>query len=147
MNSELQIVSNYCNLNKLSINMRKTNFMIITSPQKPTIHNINILNIERKTSIKDLGIYLNEHLNCHLAFVISRLDYCNSLLFGLPDYVINRLQLIQNSAARLVFCACKHDHVTPLMVNLHWLPVQSRIQFKILLMTFKVLRGEAPSYL
>ena len=48
MNSELQKVINYCNLNKLSLNMRKTNFMIITSPQKPAIHNINILNIERK---------------------------------------------------------------------------------------------------
>ena len=67
--------------------------------------------------------------------------------FGLPDYVINRLQLIQNSAARLVFCARKHDHVTPLLVNLHWLPIQCIIQFKILMMTFKVLRGEAPSYL
>ena len=63
MNSELQKVINYCNLNKLSINMRKTNFMIMTSPQEPTIHNINILNIERKTSIKYLGIYLDEHLN------------------------------------------------------------------------------------
>ena len=52
MNSELQKVINYCNLNKLSINMKKTNFMIITSPQKPTIHNINILNIDRKTCIK-----------------------------------------------------------------------------------------------
>ena len=70
-----------------------------------------------------------------------------SLPFDLPDYVINRLQRIQNSAARLVFCARKHDHVTPLLINLHWLPIQCRIQFKIVLMTFKVLRGEAPSYI
>ena len=83
------------------------------------------------------------------AFVISRLDYCNLPPYqsGLPDYVINPLQLIQNSAALLFFCARKHDHVTPLLVNLHWLPIQCIIQFKILMMTFKVLRGEAPSYL
>ena len=62
MNSERQKVTNYCNLSKLSINMR-TNFLIWTSPQKPAIHNINSLNIERKTSIKYLGIYLDEHLN------------------------------------------------------------------------------------
>ena len=67
--------------------------------------------------------------------------------FGHPDYVINRLQLIENSVARLIFCARKHDHITPLLVNLHWLPIQCRIQFKILFITFKVLRGEAPSYL
>ena len=75
------------------------------------------------------------------AFVISRLNYCNSLLFGVPDF------LIQNSAARLFFCAREHDHVTPLLINFHWLPIQYRIQFKIRLMTFKVLCGEAPSYL
>ena len=63
MSSELQKVINYCNLNKLSINMRKTNFMTITSPQKPAIHDTNILNIERKSSIKYLGIYLDELLN------------------------------------------------------------------------------------
>ena len=52
----------------------------------------------------------------------------------------------QNSAARLVFPARKRDFVTPLLGNIHWLPIQCRIQFKILLMTCKVLRGQVPSY-
>ena len=63
MKSELQKVINYYDLNKLSINIRKTNCMIITSPQKPVMHNINIFTVERKTCIKYLGIYLDEHLN------------------------------------------------------------------------------------
>ena len=54
MNSELQKVINYCNLNKLSLNMRKTNFMIIISPQKPAVHNINILNIEHKKLVSNI---------------------------------------------------------------------------------------------
>ena len=89
MNSELQKVINYCNLNKLSINMKKTNFMIITSPQKPAIHNINILNIERKTSIKYLGICLDEHLNwkTHIAHVQGKLTKNHGILNQLRNYL------------------------------------------------------------
>ena len=89
MNSELQKVINYCNLNKLSINMKKTNFMIITSPRKPAIHNINILNIERKTSIKYLGIYLDEHLNwkTHIAHVQGKLTKNLGILNQLRNYL------------------------------------------------------------
>ena len=114
----------------------------------PHVNNICKTSCLHLRAIRKIRQFLDKDSTILLlhAFVISRLDYCNSLLFGLPDYVINRLQLIQNSAARLVFCVRKHDHVTPLLINLHWLPIKYRIQFKILLMTFKVLCGEAPSY-
>jgi len=69
------------------------------------------------------------------AFVTSRIDYCNSLLYGIFDYNINRLQRIQNSAARIVTNTRKHDHITPILQKLHWLLVRQRIYFKILLIT------------
>ena len=64
------------------------------------------------------------------AMVLSRLDYCNSLLAGLPASAIRPLQLIQNAAARLIFNAPKYTHTTQLLTDLHWLPVIARIKFK-----------------
>ena len=81
------------------------------------------------------------------ALVTSRLDYCNSLLYDLPDVRIQRLQRIQNIACRIVSRSPKSDHITPLLKELHWLPVESRIIFKILLLTFKSLNNMAPQYL
>ena len=62
------------------------------------------------------------------AMVLSRLDYCNSLLAGLPASAIRPLQLIQNAAARLIFNAPKYTHTTRLLTDLHWLPVIARIK-------------------
>ena len=82
------------------------------------------------------------------AFITARIDYnCNSLLIGLPDASISRLQRIQNIAARLVVGAHKHDHITPILHQLHWLPVKYRIDFKVLLLTYRALHGTAPEYL
>ena len=80
-------------------------------------------------------------------FVISRLDYCNSLLYGIPEESLDKLQKVQNAAARLIYGARKHDHVTHLLKNLHWLPIRYRIQYKIALITFKTLNGNGPEYL
>ena len=81
------------------------------------------------------------------AFVSSRLDNCNSLLYGLPDCHLNKLQRIQNSAARLVTRTTPLVHITPILRNLHWLPIKERINFKILLITYKCIHRLAPSYL
>ena len=81
------------------------------------------------------------------AFISSKLDHCNSLLHGLPKYLLDRLQAVQNAAARVVTLTPKHDHITPILINLHWLPVEFRITFKVLLLVYKALHGLAPSYI
>ena len=79
--------------------------------------------------------------------VYIAIDYCNSLLFNMPDSQISKLQLIQNSAARLITGCRKFSHITPVLYQLHWLPVQVSINFKILLLTFQCLHDMAPTYL
>ncbi len=81
------------------------------------------------------------------AFIFSHLDYCNGLLYGLPEYQTAKLQRIQNMAARLVFKLPKFSHVTSLRYELHWLPVAYRIEFKLLLYVFKGIHGLAPQYI
>ena len=81
------------------------------------------------------------------AFVMCRLDNCNYLLYGLPKYLIHRLQLVQNCAARLILCSSKYDRITPLLRELHWLPVEQRIVFKILLLIFRPLNDLSPYYI
>ena len=81
------------------------------------------------------------------AFVSSRLDYCNALYLGIPQKQLSRLQLVQNCAARLLAGANRRDHVTPLLESLHWLPIEQRIRFKILLLVFKAVNDIGPKYL
>ncbi len=81
------------------------------------------------------------------AFVTSRLDYCNSLLSGCPNKSLKTLRLVQNTAARFLTGTRKKDNISPILASLHWLPVNSRIDFKVLLLTYKALHGQAPSYL
>ena len=98
--------------------------------------------------INEIRTFLTEEaaatlVNC---LVTSKLDNLNALLYGLPNYQIKRLQLVQNNAARIVSRARKCDNITPVLKKLHWLPVSVRIEFKILLLCFNSLQGIAPSY-
>ena len=79
-------------------------------------------------------------------FIASRLDYCNALLYGVSDRLMC-LQSVQNAAAQLVTGARRCDHITPILRQLHWLPVRQRVLFKIAVLVFQCLAGQAPSYL
>ena len=81
------------------------------------------------------------------AFVTSKLNHRNSLLYNVPKNVIKKLQSVQNAAARLITRSRKCDHITPILLDLHWLPVSERIKFKILLLTFKALHQQSPTYI
>lgn len=81
------------------------------------------------------------------AFVTNKLDCNNSLLAGLPACTRHRLQLVQNAAAKLVKGKRKYDYVTPLLKDLHCLPIKQRIRFKLLLLCYKALNGSGPVYI
>ena len=80
-------------------------------------------------------------------FVSSRLGYCNALLIGIPNKSLQRLQYVQNSAARILMRVRKYDHITPILHSLHWLPVSARIEFKVSLLTHQCIHGNVPPYL
>ena len=81
------------------------------------------------------------------SFVSSRLDSFNSLLYGVSKKELTRLQRIQNAAARIICGAKKSDNITPILKQLHWLPVIKRIEYKIILLTYKALNNMAPDYI
>ena len=121
--------------------------------------------------VRNLGVYLNSnrsrsvflelrrigHLRRQLSadatkklvssFVLSRLDYCNSLLARLPENRLDRLQRVQNTAARLVLGRRRRDHTKPLLRSLHWLPVRARIERKISTLCYRSRDSSAPAYL
>ena len=113
----------------------------ITSVCRSCFYHIhNIWKIRKYLSLKSCEILVH-------SFVSSKLDFCNSLFYGLSDSSLAKLQHVQNAAARLVTLAHKREHITPLLITLHWLPIKQRVKFKILLLAFKCLNGCAPSYL
>ncbi|KAF7240862.1 Receptor-type tyrosine-protein phosphatase T [Varanus komodoensis] len=81
------------------------------------------------------------------ALVTSRLEFCNALYVGLPLKTVQILQLVQNRAARLLMGTGRYVHMTPVLRQLHWLPIEVRAQFKVLVLTYKARNGLGPGYL
>ena len=79
--------------------------------------------------------------------VTSKLDYCNSLLIGVNKTLLARLQNVQRTSARIIVNRRKYDSLTPVLIALHWLPIQQRIMFKVLLLVYKALHKQSPSYI
>ena len=108
--------------------------------QAAIYHLYNIKRISRYLSYDDRKSIVQ-------AVIMSRIDYCNSLLVGVPSTQLSKLQRLQNAAARLVSNVAKYDHITPTLVNLHWLPVTYRVNFKMVMLAHKCIYGNAPEYL
>ena len=82
------------------------------------------------------------------SFIIARVDYCNSILAGLPKQQLARIQSVLNVTARIIFGHARFDHITPTLRNrFHWLKVPQRIEFKRCLLVYKALHGQAPAYI
>ena len=82
-----------------------------------------------------------------MGLVILHLDYANAVVVGLPETDIHKLQCVQNMVAKLIFNKDKQDSATECFVKFHWLPIRTKIHFKILTLTYKCLNGQAPEYL
>ena len=81
------------------------------------------------------------------ALVVSRIDYCNTLYVELPLRLMHKLQMIQNTVARLLTWLKRFHHISPTLVTLHWLPIRFHIDFKVLTIIYKSLNGLGPQYL
>ena len=102
--------------------------------------------LRRISSIRHL-LTVNATKTLLSAFVLSKFDYCNSLLCGSPQFILDKFQRVHNSAARLVMKSRKCDHVQPLLRSLHWLPVSSRIDYKISTLCFNTFTNSSLVYI
>ena len=113
---------------------------------------VNLLSRSDFLELRRIG-HLGRHLPVDAtkklvsSFVLSRLDYCNSLLAGAPENSLDRLQRVQNNAARLVLGKRGRDHAKPLLRSLHWLPVRARIEDKVSTLCYRSRDASAPAYL
>ena len=103
-------------------------------------HLRNIAFIRKYLNVNTLKTLISNH-------ILSRLDYCNALYYAIPKTLQRKLQRVQNSAARLITRVRQRERITPALIELHWLPIKARIEFKILTLTYKALKFNEPKYI
>ena len=137
---KVSAVCNVRNLGKWFDNHLSMKTAINKTCQSELYHLHNIGRIKRFLSFEGRKSIVH-------AVVMSRIDYCNSLLYGVAATNLSKLQRVQNAAVRLVCSLPRHEHVTSSFIRLHWLPIKFRINFKIAMLCFKWIHGHALNYL
>jgi len=141
----------FCDINITPMNTVRNLGVIFDSAlnMEQQLNNICRAGYQQLRNIGHIRRYLTSDASKSLVnwIIISPLDYCNALLNELSQTSINKLQHIQNTAALIVTRASRRSHITPILKDLHWLPVKYRVQFKILMHTYKVLHGQTPRYI
>ena len=103
------------------------------------------IDIQRIISICHL-LSIEETKTLLSAFVLPKVDYCNSILYGNPMYMLEKFQKVQNSASRLIFQCHKQSHISPLLMSLHWLPINAHIEYKLSVICHSFFLGLSPTY-
>ena len=102
--------------------------------------------IRRISSIRHL-LSIDATKSLLTAFVLPKLEYCNSLFYGSPMYILEKLLKVQNSAAKLIFRCRKQNHISPFLISLHWLPINARIEYKLSVICHSFFLSLSPIYL
>ena len=139
-NTNVSAVNHVCNLEFLMDNTLKN---------QSHINNLTSTTFNQLMTIRRIHSKLDQETTRYIiqSLVISKLHYCTSLLLGSADYQLNKMQLIQNMACRIVCKLCKFDHVSSSMQDLHWLKIPYQIQFKVACIMCKCRNGQYPKYL
>ena len=164
MKTEFMLVGSWQQLSKVDIDSIRVGNSVI-KPAKclknlGVIFDQNLDMMEHVTSVCKKGYFqlkrirqIRKYLDKASAeklvhsFITSNIDYSNAVLYGVSKQVISKLQKLQNCAARVVCQVGRHEHITPYLKELHWLPVAYRIKYKIALLTYKCVYDKAPKYL
>ena len=146
------VISNHKQLSVPSIKIGKKHTGYVAKARNLGVYFDQTLNMENFVSNTCQVCYfhlqniarIRKYLDTHTAKAL--VHFCNAVLSGATGKIIQRLQRVQNAAARVVCLASKSEHITPLLKGLHWLPVHMRVIYKILVLIFKSIKGIAPAY-